>query len=143
MCVLIVDDFGIKYFGDQHVQHLQKVFQEHYEITTDWEGEKFAGINIEWSYAKKHSKRSCRRCTKNYISNILIKHDHPMPLKPQLSPHKHREIQYGAKVQTALYVDTSPPLDAKGIKRVQQIVGSLLYYERAVDNRSEDLRVRS
>ena len=57
-----------------------------------------------------------------------------MPLKPQLSPHKHREIQYGAKVQTALDVDTSPPLDAKEIIRVQQIVGALLYYARAVDN---------
>ena len=32
-------------------------------------------------------------------------------------------------------VDTSNPLDAKGIKRVQQIVGSLLCYARAVDNK--------
>ena len=72
---------------------------------------------------------------KKYISNILIKHDHPMPLKPQLSPHKHREIQYGAKIQAAIDVDTSPPLDAKGIKQVQQIVGALLYYARAVDNK--------
>ena len=58
-----------------------------------------------------------------------------MLLKPQLSPHKHREIQYGAKIQTAIDVDTSPPLDTKGIKRVQQIVGALLYYARAVDNK--------
>ena len=58
-----------------------------------------------------------------------------MSLKPQLSPHKHREIQYGAKIQTAIDVDTSPTLDAKGIKRVQQIVGALLYYARAVDNK--------
>ena len=70
-----------------------------------------------------------------YISNILIKHDQPMPLKPQLSPHKHREIQYGAKVQEVLDEDTSPPLDAKGIKQFQQIVGTLLYYARAVDNK--------
>ena len=58
-----------------------------------------------------------------------------MPLKLQLSPHKHREIQYGAKVQKALDENTSPPLDAKGINRVQQIVGALLYYVRAVDNK--------
>ena len=44
MCVLIVDDFGIEYVGDQHVQHLQRVLQEHYTITTDWEGEKFYGM---------------------------------------------------------------------------------------------------
>ncbi len=30
-------------------------------------------------------------------------------------------------------MDSSPQLDAKGIKRVQQIVGSILYYARAVD----------
>jgi hypothetical protein len=36
-------------------------------------------------------------------------------------------------VQTPLEVDSSPQLDAKGIKRVQQIVGSILYYARAVD----------
>ena len=58
-----------------------------------------------------------------------------MTLKPQLSPHKHLEIQYEAKVQTALDEDINPPLDAKGIKRVQQIVGDILYYVRAVDNK--------
>ena len=42
MFVLIVDDFGIeyRYVGDEHVQHLKRVLQQHYEITTDWEGNK-------------------------------------------------------------------------------------------------------
>ena len=31
--------------------------------------------------------------------------------------------------------DTSAPLNASGIKRVQGIVGALLYYARAVDNK--------
>ena len=38
------------------------------------------------------------------------------------------------EVQKALDEDTSPLLDAKGIKRVQLIVGSLLYYASAADN---------
>ena len=42
MFVLIVDDFGIENVGDEHVQHLQRVLEEHYTITTDWKGEKFA-----------------------------------------------------------------------------------------------------
>ena len=71
---------------------------------------------------------------KKYIHNLLVKFDHPQPLKPQLSPHKHRAIQYGAKVQKALEEDTSAPLPVTGIKRVQGIVGALLYYARAVDN---------
>ena len=35
---LVVDDFGIKYVGDEHPQHLLKVLQEHYAVTTDWKG---------------------------------------------------------------------------------------------------------
>ena len=31
--------------------------------------------------------------------------------------------------------DTSPPLDKAGIKRIQAIVGALLFYGRAVDNK--------
>ena len=65
MCFLIVDDFGIEYVGEKHVQHLQKVLQEHYTITTDWEGAKFSGIDIEWNYVNKHSDRTCRLCMKN------------------------------------------------------------------------------
>ena len=51
-------------------------------------------------------------------------------------PHNHQPIQYGAKEQYANNeVDTSPKLDAKGTKQVQGIVGALLYYARAVDNK--------
>ena len=98
MSVLIVEDFGIGYVGDEHVQHLQRGLEEHYTITTDWDGEKFAGIDIEWNYTKKHANRTCRLFMKKYIHNLLVKFDHPEPLKPHLSPHKHLEIQYGAKI---------------------------------------------
>ena len=70
---------------------------------------------------------------KKYIHNLLVKFDHPQHLKPQLSPHKHRTIQYGATVQTALEEDTSAPRSDSGVKRVQGIVGALLYYARAVE----------
>eukprot|EP00804_Cyclotella_cryptica_P028972 CCRYP_012388-RA/>CCRYP_012388-RA protein AED:0.44 eAED:0.46 QI:0/0/0/1/0/0/2/0/263 len=70
-----------------------------------------------------------------YISALLLKYDHPRPRKPQHAPHKHREIIYGAKEQLLPDNSTSPPLDAAGIKRIQGIEGSLLYYARAVDNK--------
>ena len=59
---------------------------------------------------------------------------HP-PKKPQLSPHKHIDISYGYSVQYAVEADSSPPLDSLGIKRVQDIINSLLYYARAVNNK--------
>ena len=42
---------------------------------------------------------------------------------------------YGAKAQLALEDDTTPPLESQGKKRVQGIVGALLYYAQAVDNK--------
>ena len=70
-----------------------------------------------------------------YVRNLLHREGHVAPAKPQLSPHKHREIVYGAKHQYSDVADTSPALDAKGITRVQRIVGALLYYGRAVNNK--------
>jgi hypothetical protein len=71
----------------------------------------------------------------NYINDLLVKYNHTKPRKLQCSPHAHREIIYGAKEQLLPDTDTSPPLDDAGVKRVQGIVGSLLYYARAVDNK--------
>ena len=72
---------------------------------------------------------------KNYIANLLVALNHPAPKKLQLSPHQCREIKYGSKVQHAHGEDTSTLLDPSGIRRVQQIVGALLWIGRAVNNK--------
>ena len=41
--------------------------------------------------------------------------------------------KFGSKAQAPLPPNASLKLDEKGIKRIQQIVGSILYYTRAVD----------
>ena len=131
MFVLIVDDFGIKYVGRRHADHLLNALQCDYTVKCDWTGAKFAGIDLTWDY----TKRTCRLSMKGYIQELRVKYGHATPAKPQHAPHKHREIVYGAKTQMSPDEDTSAKLDATGIKRVQGIVGSLLYYARAVDNK--------
>ena len=44
--VLILDDFGIKYVGNYHALHLLKILEQNYEIKANWEGGKFAGIDL-------------------------------------------------------------------------------------------------
>ena len=44
-------------------------------------------------------------------------------------------MDYGATQQIVQPIDTSPPLNDKGIKRVQGIVGDLLYLWRSVNNK--------
>ena len=63
------------------------------------------------------------------------KYGHLTPKNPKYSPHKHRPIDYGAKQQIVQPTYTSPPLYDKGIKRVQGIVGSLIYVVRSVNNK--------
>ncbi len=58
-----------------------------------------------------------------------------MPTKRQLSPHKHCEIIFGQTTQLTHIDPYSPPLSTEGVKRVQGIIGALLYYARAVNNK--------
>eukprot|EP00804_Cyclotella_cryptica_P000823 CCRYP_001070-RA/>CCRYP_001070-RA protein AED:0.36 eAED:0.36 QI:0/-1/0/1/-1/1/1/0/335 len=131
MFTLIVDDFGIEYVGQHHAHHLLDVIKQHYGLTENWQGNLYAGINLDWNY----TNRTCRLTMDNYIATVLSKYNHPTPKKRQLFPSKAAPIIYGATTQLTPNEDTSNLLDAKGIKRVQGIVGALLYYARAVDNK--------
>ena len=133
---LIVDNFGIEYVGERHISHLRDVLKQHYEVIEYWTSTKFGGINIKLKYAPKHAEQTCRLCIKYYIKDLLLRFGHTPPPKPQISPHKHREIMFGANPEMAHIEDTSPPLDEAGSKRIQAIVGAVLFYGRAVDKNS-------
>ncbi len=129
--VLVVDDFGVEYEHKQHAQHLLDALNNHYEaVSEDWAGTLFCGIQLSWDY----NRRTVDLSMPGYIKQALHKFQHPTPSKPQHAPHKHSEIQYGAKTQFTDPADESPPLPKEGIKRLQQIIGTLLYYARAVDS---------
>jgi hypothetical protein len=66
---------------------------------------------------------------------IFIKFKHHRPSKPRLSPHTCLPIAYGAKTQFAPDDDASAILPEDRKRRIQEIVGSLLYYARTVDNK--------
>ena len=36
---LVVDDFGVKYVGKQHAEHLMSILKQHYDMEEDWKGE--------------------------------------------------------------------------------------------------------
>ena len=49
---LVVDDFGVKYIGKQHADHLIITIQDNYQVSTDREGKQYCGISIKWNYQK-------------------------------------------------------------------------------------------
>jgi hypothetical protein len=126
---LVVDDFGIKTVGLTHAKHLKQSLEKYYEVDTDWKGQLYCGVHLDWDY--KH--RTVNLSMPTYISKALTRFQHSPPLKPQHSPYQSSPIQYGTKVQLTKDPDTSPKLSPAQIKHIQQVVGTLLYYSRAVD----------
>ena len=128
---LIVDDFGVEYVGIEHFNFLLDILKKYHGVQFNMAGNKLAGIAITWDYPNKR----CRISMPGYIDNLLIKFKHPLPSKPRFSPHACLPIAYGAKTQFAPDDDASAILPEDRKRRIQEIVGSLLYYARAVDNK--------
>jgi hypothetical protein len=126
---LVVDDFGVKYVGQEHANHLLQTLKILYTVTADWSGTKFLGLTIKWDYDNKTVDISMP----GYVEKALQQFQHNKPRKPEHAPHKHVEPQYGAAIQYAEPTDTSPPLTAAGITLLQQVIGTFLYYARAID----------
>ena len=101
--------------GEQHAHHLHNVLKEHYDITKNWKRDLYAGINLAWDYVNL----TCCLIMDNYIINLLLKNFHPDPNKPQHPPHKHTQIQYGAKIQYANETPNSPQIKNSKIICVQ------------------------
>ena len=64
----------------------------------------------------------------------MLKYQHPEPRKPQHAPYLWYKPQYGQTTQYAKPADNALKLDADGIKHIQKIIGTLLYYARAIDS---------
>ena len=127
---LVVDDFGVKYVGREHADHLIQCLRNHYkEIDIDWAGQRFCGIHLNWDY----TNRTCNLSMPGYVEHTLHKFQHPTPKKLQDSPYPAMAKQYGVQVQLTDPIDNSARLPPHEIKRLQQIIGTFLLYGHAVD----------
>ena len=127
---LVVDDFAVKYVKKEDLNHLLRSLQSKYTITIDNNATQFCGIQLTWDYRKRKVTLSMP----GYVDNLLHKLQHPKPTKPEYNPHTWKPPKYG---ETAQYVETPPQLPIlppARIRRIQQVIGSLLYYARAVDH---------
>jgi hypothetical protein len=68
-----------------------------------------------------------------YIKKKIQEYGHFVPGCRQKCPHLPESKKFGSNAQAPLPPNDMPKLDANRIKQVQQIVGSILYYARAVN----------
>jgi hypothetical protein len=124
-----VDDFGVKYVGREHAEHLMACIKKIYNIPRDWNGGAYCGLTLDWDY----KKRTMELSMPGYIKAALHKYQHAAPAHPEHAPHRWNPPIYGAKTQFVNDETSSPTLSDKDVNKLQQLTGTLLYYARAVD----------
>jgi hypothetical protein len=125
----VVDDFGEKYISKEDVNHLIVSLQSNYTLTKDWMGNLYCGISLQWDYIN----RTVDNSMPGYTQKKLQEYGHIIPKQIQSCPYSPEPKQFGSEVQSPLPPDSTSKLDKKGVKRIQQMVRSILYYARAVD----------
>jgi hypothetical protein len=97
--VLIVDNFGIKYFTTEDLDHLINTLKKYYDVKVDPEGKELVKIELDWDY----ENRKVHLSMKPYLDKALPQFNNVVPTKCQHSPYPHVEPKYGAKQQFAEY----------------------------------------
>jgi hypothetical protein len=123
---LVVDDFGVKYGGCEHAEHLMACIKKNYDISSDWKGSAYCSLTLEFDC----NNRTVDLSMPGYSKAALHKYQHPAPMRPEHAPHKWNPPVYGAKSQYVKDNNNSPALSAKNVTKLQQLTGTLLYYAR-------------
>ena len=128
MFTLVVDDFGVRYTKRSDVDRLLTTLRTKYRLTTDWTGSRYIGLTLTWDY----EHRTVDLTMPGYIVRALQRFTHSTTTHPQHAPHAWTAPSYGARQQFVVS-DVTPVLDLHDKTRVQEILGTLLYYARAID----------
>jgi hypothetical protein len=99
-----------------------------YQVKVDWQGKKYLGMLISIDRQKRHVTLSMP----GYIDKLLRKVC-PDGIKEYNTPAHYTPPNYGSPGTHTATVDASPPASEADKKRLQCVIGTLLYYSRAVD----------
>ena len=129
---LCVDDIGLKYYSKEDLKHFLSALSNHYNYHIDNTGSNYIGLTLNWHYNEGYVDISMPQ----HITKLLDRLKHTKPIKPEYSPHEHYSIKFPKKGerQFTSKPDDSPLLNEKETKKIQSIVGALLYYGRSIDN---------
>jgi hypothetical protein len=125
---LVVDDFGVVWKNKADLDHLISTLTKLYQVKVDMEGSKYLGMDITINRTKRHVTLTMPR----YIDRLLQR-VRPNGIKGAQTPAQYQPPNFkhpGAQTAT---VDQSPLATDEDKKLLQSVIGTLLYYSRAVD----------
>lgn len=101
-----------------------------YELTIDWTGSKYLGYTVEFDDIHHTVSLSMP----NYVPKLLQRFFPNEIVKGAPSPAVYQPPQYGKSTQRVMPSDPADTLlSPPEVTRLQEIIGSLLFYARAVD----------
>jgi hypothetical protein len=114
---LVVDDFGVMYHEREDAEHLLCALEELYSVKADWEGTTYVGFHV------KHDKgnRVLTLSMPNYISEAAKRFNIKAPVEVVSYPYLQGDEEDQGECTS------------HEKKRIQQIVGVIQYYARALD----------
>ena len=128
---LIVDDFGVGYENNEHALHLLQTLRQYYvAVSADWTGTLYCGITLKWDY----DQWTCELSMPGYVQHAVNKFHNgdKGPTKSTDTPHPYKASKkHGLPMTTER--DDGAKLSPQAIKQLQQIVGTFLFYSKAVD----------
>ena len=116
-----MDDFGVKYVGKEHADHLMASLKAKYKLIKDWAGDLYCGIKLHWDY----DARMLDILMPGYVRRQLLKYKHITSSRPQHCPYSPEPKKYGLEAQAPLPIDTSRPLGENEIKRCRKLWAAL------------------
>ena len=76
---LVVDDFGIKYVGQENLDHLIGAIKgAGYQVAVDETGSLYCGITLKWNYEQRYVDVSMP----GYVVKMITRFKHDTPKRP-------------------------------------------------------------
>ena len=88
-----MDDFGVKYYSKNDLQHLHQAISQQYTCKIDEKRNNFLGFTLDWNYDKGYVDVSMP----NYVKEALVKLQYKLKQVPQYSPHKYISTNWTCK----------------------------------------------
>ena len=67
-----MDDFGVKYFSKDDANHLLNSLKNYYALSTDWEGQNYLVLTIDWKYIKEYVDISMTYYVRKVLAPICL-----------------------------------------------------------------------
>jgi hypothetical protein len=125
---LVVDDFAVLWTNRLAMDHLVHTLTQLYQVKINWAGSKYLGMNIAIDRKQRHVTLTMP----TYIERLLRKVK-PDGIKGSNTPAIYNPPNYANPGAQRATVDESAAASEDEKKLLQSVVGTLLYYSRAVD----------